>query len=184
MRCSTLIFGLLLAVGCGGDGGAKETEGAPPGPPDTSAGTTTDTPGTTTPGTTDGEPGEPCCEADGDSITCSPCSDDALSCAARRVIGETPTADAFTCQTTCVAAGTVGLWCADDSSCCDAEATCGDEGICRLPDVGTTSSGGSDSGSSSSSSGTGTDGGESTSSSSSSTSDTGDATTGGAGDMG
>ncbi|MBV1861812.1 MAG: hypothetical protein KUG77_25555 [Nannocystaceae bacterium] len=70
MRSFSLIFTVLLAAGCGDEGGAKETEGAPPGPPDTTAGTSTGSPTTTVPGTTGAEPAEPCCEADGDSVTC------------------------------------------------------------------------------------------------------------------
>lgn len=156
VRRLVLIIAVLVAAGCGDDGGAKETEGAPPGPPDTTAGTSTGSPSTTMPGTTGTEPAESCCEADGDSISCSTCSDNAASCSARRTFGETPLAEDFTCQTTCVAAGTVGLWCADDSSCCDADATCDAEGFCRLPVVPTTS-GGSDGSGGTSNSSTGDD---------------------------
>ncbi len=170
-------------AGCNDGSGASETDGAPPAAPETTAGGTTEPTPTTDPATTStattGAAVEACCEPDGDGFSCSACSDPEQSCAAEREIGVLPEASDFFCQDTCVPTDTAGLWCADDASCCDPDATCQSDGVCRGP-ADDTDSGGDDtdtdgtSSSSSSSSSSGGSDSSSSSGSSSSSSSTGD----------
>lgn len=137
-RCAWTLCAAVL-LGCPSDGTPAETDGAPPPPPPTSDAGSTTAPDPTAEATTTGaEPAEMCCEAEGDAVSCSTCSDAAQTCAARRTIGETPVAEDFLCQDACVPNDASAYWCADDTSCCDADATCDAQGFCRNADASST----------------------------------------------
>ena len=159
-----IAFAILLAAACGDGGGPAETDGAPPGPPDTTASSTSGTPTSSTSPSSGVEPAEVCCEGSDADLSCSACSDGSQFCSALRFFGEDVTGDDYVCRDACVPTDAAAYWCADDTSCCDAGATCDPQGFCRLPDEGTTS--GSSSGSDSSSGDTSSSSGDSTSSSS------------------
>lgn len=179
-----LAIALVLLAACNNDGTPAETDGAPPPEPETTDPSTTTGAPITTSSSTSGVPTEVCCEGSGGDLSCSACSDDSQFCSALRFFGEEVSGEDYLCRDECVPSEAAAYWCADDSSCCDAEATCNAQGFCRLPFEGTTggSSGGSDSGStssggeesSSSSSSSSSSGGEESSSSSSSSSGAGD----------
>lgn len=174
-----LAIAIVLLAGCNNDGLPAETDGAPPPQPETTdPSTTTGAPVTTS--STSGVPTEVCCEGSGEDLSCSACSDGSQFCSALRFFGEEVAGEDYLCRDECVPSDAAAYWCADDSSCCDAEATCNAQGFCRLPVEGTTggSSGGSDSGSSSSG------GDESSSGSSSSSGGDSSSSSSTSGDMG
>lgn len=131
-RTAWTVWGLVTLVGAGplacNNGNGFRPDERLPGSPQPTTGGTSDGSGITTAGET-GDEDVPCA----DSADCG-----GGFCAADHRTGEVPDEMAFICRDACVPNDFVALWCRDDAACCDAAASCGEDGFCQGPGGGST----------------------------------------------
>ena len=134
-RSRAVLFLIVLHV-VGAISACGDSEATPPGrtpaPPVTSGASTGTSTGPSTTGTTAVDSTVVCAEDDLDGGTGGPGSNPGENCycAADFVVGGSMP-ETYTCRAACVPTGAIGLWCWDDSSCCDDDDSDGVDPVCR-----------------------------------------------------